>query len=223
MKRIALQYSGEIRNILDCFNNHYETFIETNPDYQVDIFAHFWDYDHEHRKRQNFVKFVNPTSVIFEKPKDFSDTAFVPDPRFAHPIKNVLSMFYSMEQSNNIRIRYEQQNKFKYDYVIRLRSDSFFSKPVGSIDNYDKDHVHTWHGFFHLEYGLADHFAIGSSKNMDKFLSVYSNLDTIINMGAAVNPECLFGFNAIRFHNIPVKFHNWKFYKWDYMLIKLNE
>ena len=106
--------------------------------------------------------------------------------------------------------------------MIRLRPDTLFSSPIGSISNYEKDHVHAWHGFYHLEYGIPDHFAIGTPKLMNKFLSVYSNLDKIIKDGAAINPECLLGFNAVKHHNIPMKFHNWKFYKWQHVLWILN-
>lgn len=49
---------------------------------------------------------------------------------------------------------------------------------------------------------------------MDKYLSVCSNLETIINEGTAINPETLTGWNAQKHHKLPIKKHKFGFRLW---------
>jgi len=41
-KRAALVYSGQPRNLKECWPNHRATFIDANPDWEFDVFAHLW-------------------------------------------------------------------------------------------------------------------------------------------------------------------------------------
>ena len=41
--KIALVYSGQPRDIKECFPNHWETFWKTNEGCEVDVFAHMWN------------------------------------------------------------------------------------------------------------------------------------------------------------------------------------
>lgn len=41
-KRAAMVYSGQPRNLKDCWPNHRATFIDANPDWEIDVFAHLW-------------------------------------------------------------------------------------------------------------------------------------------------------------------------------------
>jgi hypothetical protein len=66
----------------------------------------------------------------------------------------------------------------------------------------------------HVEHGINDHFAFGSSELMDKYLDVYENFVEICEMGAEINPECIVGFNAQKRHKLPITKNNWKLVLW---------
>jgi hypothetical protein len=53
----------------------------------------------------------------------------------------------------------------------------------------------------HVDHGINDHFAFGSSELMNKYLDVYDNFVEICEMGAGMNPECIIGFNAQKRHD----------------------
>lgn len=221
--KIALCYSGQLRHVKECVKNHKNTFFCGD---NIDVFAHLWfdsmyegkAFDEAHRNRGSFKKddvdfFMNefcPVYSIIEPPMSFS-SELRPDPRFPHPINNTLSMFYSIKMSNGLKKRAEIENKFSYDYVVRLRTDEYFLSTIGSFDRYQCDSLHVLNEYAHLDYGINDHFCIGNSENMDKYCSVYDDFDKLYQMGAAINPECLLGFNVVIHHKLSVKKHDWKY------------
>ena len=230
MSKIALIYSGQPRHLKECSSNHYETFYKANPDHEIDVFAHIW-YDEkwignyfwdqykdrgrwEADLKEYMIKKWNPKRINYEAPKEFVPEGIEPDPRFPHPVNNIISMFYSVFQANEMKKQYEEEHDFKYDCVIRLRTDEYFMTPIGCIDNYDMNVVNVLNEWAHLDYGINDHFAFGSSELMDKYLDVYNNFVEICEMGAAVNPECLIGFNAQVYHKLPIAKHNWHYKLW---------
>jgi hypothetical protein len=230
MSKIALLYSGQPRHLKECLDNHKKVFYDANPNHEIDVFAHiwyddnwignyFWDQYKDRGKwepdlKDFMIENWKPKKIFFERPKEFVAENIDPDPRFPHPVNNIISMFYSVYYSNQLKIEYENQNNFKYDCVIRLRTDEYFLAPIGSIDNYDMNVVNVLNEWAHLEYGINDHFAFGSSELMNKYLDVYSNFVNICEMGAAVNPECIVGFNAQVRHKLPIVKHNWHYKLW---------
>jgi hypothetical protein len=230
MSKIALLYSGQPRHVKECYQNHLETFYKANPDDEIDVFAHiwydpawvgtfFWDqYKDRGRWEADLKDFMQdnwkPKGIVFEEPKEFIPEGIEPDSRFPHPVNNIISMFYSLDQVNSIKKRYEEKNGFKYDCVIRLRTDEFFKTPIGKIADYDLNSVNVLNEWAHIEYGINDHFAFGSSELMDKYLDVYTNFVEICEMGAAINPECIVGFNAQVRHELPIVKNNWHYKLW---------
>ena len=41
-RKAALVYSGQPRNLKDCWENHRKTFMDANPGWEIDVFAHLW-------------------------------------------------------------------------------------------------------------------------------------------------------------------------------------
>lgn len=224
MKRIAIQYSGQIRNILDCFNNNYEHLIEKNPEYEVDIFAHFWCTEQDSDDKKNRISnLLNAKTITFQNQIDFNRTDIVQDPRFSWYTPNMVSMFYGIETVNNFRKTYQVQQKIKYDYVIRIRSDIIFvANCINPIDHYEKDFIHLKDYSPYQEHGINfainDYFAIGSPELMDKYCSVYTNLNKMIDEGAPVNPECLLGYNI---KDLPNKRHEFRMWPYRYAIDNL--
>jgi hypothetical protein len=225
MKKIAIQYSGEIRNLLDCFNNHYENFVLLNPEYEVDIFAHLWAKDWEiDAKSLRISELIKPKSISFEEPFEFNRDDIKQDPRFPWITQNMLSMFYGIGKVNDMRLKYERINKIEYDYVIRIRTDiTFMPNCIGPIHNYNKDLIHikdytpyTEHG---IDYAINDYFAIGSPEFINKYSEVFNNVDKMILDGAAINPECLIGFNI---KDIPKQKHNFRMWPHKYIYMYLD-
>ena len=223
MKRIAIQYSGEIRNLLDCFNNHYENFVLKNPDYQVDIFAHLWaNEDNINIDRIN--KLLNPIDACFEEQINFNRDDIVQDKRFPWYTPNMISMFYGIEKVNSLRLNYERKNNIEYDYVIRIRTDIIFLPDcINYINFYEKDFIHIkdYAPFESIGpgYAINDYFAIANPDLMNIYANVYSNLDKMINEGAAINPEMLLGYNI---KDLPIKKHNFRMWPWRYILMHLD-
>ena len=98
--------------------------------------------------------------------------------------------------------------------MVRLRTDEFFYNDIGNLSSYDLDTINVLQEFAHLDYGINDHFAFGRSDLMDKYLSVCSNLSTIIEEGAAINPETLIGWNAQKHHKLPVSKYDFGYRLW---------
>lgn len=237
MTRIALCYSGRPRSILECYDNHCQYFGLGNSN--VDVFAHLWfDEDLVGSNFRNDVgqgtwpdkeikKWVDknwsPKKVSYEKPRSFdhmfSDKWDNKWP-YAHQKDNQISMFYGIEQVMKLKKEYEEENNFKYDYVVRMRSDLVFLADQGPFENYDKNNLHVfevipgqdWIQTGVKDYAILDIIAWGGSEVMDKYSTTYSNLDLILDQGCpAFTPDALLGYNAVKVNNLNVQKHNWKF------------
>ena len=219
MKRIALQYSGEIRNLLDCFNNHYENFILKNPEYKVDIFAHLW-LEPDDKKIDRINKLLDPVSIVFEDQVDFTNKFIYKDADKGWFL-NMASMFYGIEAANGIRKKYEELNNIEYDYVIRIRTDMIFTNDsIKNIDYYEKEYLHLKEYTPFDSYSINDYFAIGKPEIMNKYCNVYSNLQNIIDCGASVIPESLIGFNV---KDLPIRKHDFRMWIYRYMMWELDK
>lgn len=237
MTRIALCYSGRPRSVLECYENHKEHFGLGQSN--VDVFSHLW-FD-EDLIGQNFRNDVgqgtwpdsdikqwisdhwDPKKITYEKPRSF-EHMFVdnwnPQWPYAHQKDNQISMFYGIEQVMKLKCEYERENNFKYDYVVRMRTDLLFLKSPGSFDDYEKDKLHVFNvipGQDWVETGVKD-FAVldiiawGGSEVMDKYGSTYSNLQKIVDSGCPTfTPDAILGYNAVKINNLEVKKHPWTF------------
>ena len=67
------------------------------------------------------------------------------------------------------------------------------------------NNVYVLNIFAHLDYGVDDTFAFSNSKNIKSYLNINQNLDEIVKLGAAINPETLLGFYLINYLKIKVK------------------
>ena len=237
MTKIALCYSGRPRNYAECLKNH-QDFFGLGQD-NVDVFAHLWfdeslvgknfrnDVGQGTWPDSGFKEWVNdhwnPKKVTYEKPRSFEDefnqnwNSQWPQ---AHPKDNQISMFYGIEEVIKLKREYEEENNFKYDYVVRMRTDLLFLESPGNINEYDENKLHVFNvlcGQDWIQTGIKD-FAIldivawGGSKVMDKYGTIYSNLQKIIDENCPTfTPDSILGYNAIRVNNLKVEKHPWKF------------
>lgn len=148
--KVALCYSGLVRNFLDCINSHKQFIInKLNPD----IFIHTWSkigsnklphwYNSNYNVNQHIdeielqknldIQQINtlysPKQIVVEYPdiQHFYDRFY--DNSYPSFFNNVM-MHYGVCRSNTLKSDYEHTHNFKYDMVIRCRFDLFFEDVV---------------------------------------------------------------------------------------------
>jgi len=148
---------------------HYKEFLFKNND--VDIFIHCWD---EKYKNQMLTDY-NPKSYIFEPQIDFNlETT---------RLNYIKSRWLSQKKVLDLKQKYEIANNFKYDYVMVSRFDlAFLTDLVFTNYNPNKfwapNDQETKEKSSQTEMFL-DYFFFSNSINMDKFGSLFDNLDNI--------------------------------------------
>lgn len=204
--KIALCLSGQIRSFDLVYQNLINNLIVPND---CDVFYHTWHmYDNS-----KYINFYNPTDNKYVKYGSYSyenvekvinhlkPVSFL----FEKPViqQNTKSMFYSVMKSNSLKCQYENLMGFKYDIVIRSRSDIFFPDKVVLDSNSVSDNV------IYLSYrpggcgGVNDAFAYGNSIIMDKYSHIYSEYEHT----SRIRQPCPEGiiFDFLRQTNIKVK------------------
>ena len=230
--RIALCYSGQPRDFIHAVDNHREHFGLGQSN--VDVFGHIWFDDSVAGKvftipskgvwpsaeiKNWITDNWKPKKIVYESPRRFDEE--IPNWRdFGHPKDNQISQFYSMEQVMKFKRDHEEKHNFKYDYVVRMRTDTVFLKPFGKIEDYDKDKLHVfkvnpgpdWTAVGAEKYAILDITAWGGSEVMDKYASTYSNLQQIVDEGCPTfSPDLPLGWNAVNVNGLDVEKHDWHF------------
>jgi hypothetical protein len=211
--RIAVCYSGQPRDIKECHNRHIEILHKwAGNDSTIDFFIHLWFEDIQndgkafwepYPKRgkwdsgiKNWIdQNIKPKKIQLEKPRVFTSGVLEPDKRCPHPVNNTMSMFHSIYHANDLKRNFEKENNFIYDCVFRMRTDTHFINDIGYKEQYDISSVNIMDDCVHAEYAINDHFAFGNSVIMDVYSDAYYFLETLVEKGSIMNPECLLGFN----------------------------
>jgi hypothetical protein len=101
----------------------------------------------------------------------------------------IISMFYSIYQSNLLKRNYEKLNNVKFDKVIRMRFDSDFENKTLVLSELNSDlsipDEEDWCG------GINDQFAVGSSQLMDVYCDMYNSFSLVRHI--PYHPESMFG------------------------------
>lgn len=142
------------------------------------------------------IELYKPIKYLIEKPKNsFNPNIKIPPKRLEnfkkmnhskqwtdevhckHMIKNMISMYYSIFKSNELKQTYANENGFVYDYVIRLRFDALPKKKLFCKD-YEPDFI------YYQEIGqpdnlISDWVNFGSNSIMNIYSSMYLNLEYI--------------------------------------------
>jgi len=200
--KIALCFSGGIRNLKDNFESIKKCFLDTlNPD----VFIHGWYFKVDELKNQHKmyrgketdVDLVNyllkPKRMKLEVYDKFKETElskqyrvkevqekYQNDTRLTELYPNTVGMFYSIFQSNSLKSSYEKEHNFTYDIVIRIRPDFEFYTPVTLetlklVEN--KKLIYPLDNYAFVTQ-MCDKFAIGNSNDMN----IYSDLINRINL-----------------------------------------
>jgi hypothetical protein len=110
----------------------------------------------------------------------------------ATSVENCINMFYKIMKCNQLKKQHENKYNFKYDIVVRLRTDTIFKNSVTFSEDKDKIFIPNncdWGG-------VCDQFAYGSSDLMDKFCDIFPNIKNYFDEGCIFHPETLLQYHC---------------------------
>jgi hypothetical protein len=85
-----------------------------------------------------------------------------------------ISMHYSIYKANELKKEYEKENNIKFDWVIRMRTDSDFRYERLDLNTLNHE-LNIPSGEDWGDHSINDQFAIGTSYAMDLYSSLYNN------------------------------------------------
>ena len=161
-----------------------------NINENVDVFMHSWSED----RKENLVDLYVPKLHYFEPQIIFDFEYSVGDAEGPGGESNVwvdgkfrgldnlrfhglFSRWYSAKVANNLRLTYEKQHDFEYDFVMLTRYDLAY-KIDFDFTSFSKDKFYSipplsLHATGHIHHGMNDLWFISDSKKMSKFLEIY--------------------------------------------------
>ena len=174
-----------------------------------------------------FKEIYNPKGIKVEKSKKFLDPNLSDnylaslkrykwgaidnpeEPDFAvRDVNNIISYYYSLLQVCTLKKEYEHANGFKYDYVLKIRTDSVVGNKI-EYEGFPKDIIFYSGNQNQPDGMINDWFNFGGSKVMDAFMSAYPVIDQCIEqcMEQAEGAWCceLIHRKMIDFFNIPCR------------------
>jgi hypothetical protein len=184
--KIALCLSGQPRYLDEGYKQIYENILSK---YSVDTFIHTWwdsaitnqkmigsDHNRTYFWKEDTIQLIkeyySPIEFLYEPQIEFETYSDV-NYELLTPM-NVHSMFYSIQESNELKIKYEQENNFVYDAVVRCRFDILFNKFDIKLIDLDLNLINCY--MLNDEFP-NDQFAISSSFNMNIYSKIFSNLE----------------------------------------------
>lgn len=184
--KVALCLSGQPRKFAECWDSIYANLISP---YKTDVFFHFWNHNIPELSDtfKSVVKgYYLSEQYLFDDSPYFEGCTPENSRMQSKSFQSVLSMYSSIQLANYIKWHFEQQNNFRYDIIIRCRTDAKFSRsPQLIID--DAIHVpnfETWGGY-------NDQFAYGNSQNMDIYSRCFNYIPTHFENGGNFHPETI--------------------------------
>lgn len=199
--KVAVCFSGLVR----CPNFGLESLKLISPGDDVKVFAHTWKNIHDIWDEFNqpvtdkfsyLQKFNFETLLIedyetkkshFQKMYDFFK--FKVHEATPRTDLGIISMFYSIYQSNSLKRRYERFHNVKFDKVIRMRFDSNFESKILDLNNLNYDlsipDDEDWCG------GTNDQFSVANSQTMDLYADMYNSFSLVRHI--PYHPESMFG------------------------------
>ena len=206
-KKIAVLLSGHIRTY-EMFNQVLISLINNfdkhnYDDYSFYYFLHTWstidpnsDTPTSYEKLKDLFNF---SGVFIDEYKTFPEIQLGWEKRpelYYHEKQayNILSMHYSIQETNDLRKNFSIENNIEFDAVIRTRPDLIICEPIDfSKVDFSK------YNFPDDAFGFADWFCIASPDLMDHYCSFLKDYDTIV---PNVEHHGCFGIHKVDNHNL---------------------
>ena len=147
---------------------------------------------------ERFKRTYEPKNLLVEKSKKFLNSElsnnYMPsldrykggkpdyekEPNFEiRDVNNIISYHYSLMKACSLKKEYEYENDFRYDYVIRMRTDAEVHNQI-QYESFPKDTVFYSGNQNQPDGMINDWFNFGGSKVMDPFMSAFPMLDYCI-------------------------------------------
>jgi hypothetical protein len=229
MKRAAICFSGHLRGFIECFQNIKDNLIDplTESDFTIDYFVSIWDTEgHRHfgfggkADIDTIIECINPKCIVIEKfdRKYFLDTYNTSkwieyrhlDISDETTCGDAVSMWYKVQSCLNMVENFQKMHGFVYDAVIRARSDVLFNAKISRdvIEDIKTDCVYIpkWHGKWpEISNTITDYFGIGNFKTMQKYMSVFDNINDFIAEDECPHTGEGFLWANLILKNIPIK------------------
>lgn len=208
--RVAVLLSGQFRDSYKEFQTIKKNLIDK---YDADVFIYYTPSADIDFNPTRLINLYNPIHIeVGEYPIEINTLIEKSNQFITAPESNVTSIFYmwyGIMKVNELKIKYENDNLFKYDLVVRSRFDTELLNSVTLKDL--PNSIFLPIGADHRG-GYNDLFAYGKSDNMNYYTSLYNNLLQYITDGELIHPERLLKQhldNKIDFElmrtNIPLK------------------
>lgn len=179
--KLALCLSGQPRSLKRAFNYINHNLLSCND---VDVFIHTWkpeDYDSFCRLYAEIQRFYKPKKFIISDPiANVGQNIIVPNE--SHPAHGVVSMFYSIMKSNDLRIQHELETGTSYDYVIRSRFDFALNVAI-NYHTLKRDKLYISKDVEEGNSLFNDQFAIASPNLMNVYASTFLNAQVLYEDG----------------------------------------
>jgi hypothetical protein len=207
--KTAICLSGELRSIKVSWSGIKKSILSGFVDY--DLFYHTWSDDPNLNDLSVLIKDGHLKDILIEPRITFDEKQYNTRKREEVNIQGFLRQLYCLKKCNELKSKYEQDNSFIYDVVIRLRPDIkvvLNSKLEDIIENQLTDSVYipihdSWHGY-------NDRFYYSNSENMNILSSRFDEIETYFLKGGIIHYETFFKY-IVDMADLQVKESNLKF------------
>lgn len=192
--KVALCLSGQARSVKEGYEFVKKNLLDVND---VTVFCHVWDSPNVELVSELY----KPEVLVVEKPidPDLSKYTRVPPPQPNWKVKNpalsTYAQLYAINKCNELKSIYEEQDGFKFDWVIRSRFDFALNTqiPFELLDN-NKLYIPNCRRVPTRDFG-NDQFALSSSDNMNKYSETFNNIDKFYDNGTIMMCEDMMSEN----------------------------
>jgi hypothetical protein len=217
--RIALCLSGEPRSTMASFSYIYESFLQENPNYEVEIYIHSWKgfralelYKPKNYLISNidthlsFINFLNSLNFSSKKVIE-SLSSYTSLTHNIHPLKNVFLMYSSIKECFSLIDK-------KYDLYIRCRPDLFLEGKINLVNLLPlfKSGIDIITGTKYNpnlnQFLIDDQLAICNYKGFEIYSNTILNIEELISQSQSLSPEVLL---ETHLNNNNVKLYNYFF------------
>lgn len=227
--RIALMLSGQPRALSETYPYIKKNIIDCNVN--IDIFIHCWHnpikegtiFEQSSYQLTNSTpnlipstavgllnELYKPTDIFTEPQEDFSsrvsDLSDVPLNKLVNPFA-IFSAWTSKKRCYELVEKYENINRFKYDYVISTRTDCLLLRKI-KVAKLSKNKLHIHGHSVRGTFGVVDNIYISSSEHMRKIVRIADKIEEYVRDTKLWNAESQL-LQELTLNQIPVEGHNW--------------
>jgi len=224
--KVAILLYGHMRTYKETIQNNLDYLIKP---LNADVFIHTWnDRDmsyggisfKEENLEETAIKLYNPKKIIVENYDDvYINELIYKIEKYKNKVfgkrarpDRIVSMLYKVNQVFNM-----VDNIFEYDIIIKSRPDLFFDRKI-ELSDFNIDNINIpkerdiippkaySNGFLcgYLDNGfISDIFAIAKPQYLKRYMTVYDNLDNLMNVGNYLDSHILV-LNQLKMENIKI-------------------